>query len=137
GVAADICERRDVTGLGELTDPDAVDADDVRTATGLQVQGDLGLVVLVVHTLGLEGDGDVLAVVGHRLLELGDHPLVDPVRLGLVLPAGDRVGDDRQRGAVPAAVLVPTTAARREGEGGDRHAGNRPECLRLAHGRSP
>src|SRR5699024_9603889 len=114
---------------------DAVDADDVGAATGLQVQGDLGLVVLVVDALGLELDGDVLALVGHRLFELRDHPLVDPGRLGLVLPAGDGVGDDGQRGAVATAfVSLPTSAAGCEGQGRDGHTGDCAGCRLPTHG---
>lgn len=130
----DLGERLDVPGLGELAHPDAVEVDDVGARPRLEVEGDLGLVLLVVHAARLEHHTDVAALGLLRGLEPGDDPLGRPVGGLGVLAAGDRVGGDGQGDALArgAAVIAGAGAAGAQGQQGHRR---HRECR--SHDRPP
>src|SRR5215469_173967 len=107
----EVVQRLDVPGVGELADPDAVQRVDVRAGTGFQVQRDLALVVLVSRagTLELHRRRATLGLlVGD---EVGDDPVLDPVRALGVLAAGDPVCRDRQRELFGIRVRVRAVVA--------------------------
>jgi len=87
-----LVQRLQEPGLGELPHPGAVRGEHVGVGAGAQVQGQLGLDVLVVGAGADVLDRHLAALVGHLLLEVGDHPVLQPARLGGVLPSLDRVG---------------------------------------------
>src|SRR5690606_6959021 len=141
-VRGDLVQRLDVPGLGELAHPGAVDADHVGSATGVQVERDLGLVVLVIHSLRFEGERDVPPLLLLHRRELGDYVVLDPRRGFGVLATHDGVACHYKDVRVGVR-----SAARRAGRGcgydtgakntgaQDRTAGNgRPTTVSGARG---
>ena len=118
-------EGHDESGVGKLWDPELVEGDDVGAASGLDVEGDAGLVVAIVNAGGEEGDGDAeFAADGGEFL---GEPLGD---LG-VDTSGGGVDHDGEAGRGFGPGGLPG-AAGEGGEGDEEQAGRPPRRKALS-----
>lgn len=74
----------------------------------------------VVHPGAGELDLDLASLVLHLSFEVGDDIVLHPLRGGSVFPAGDRVGEDRERDGPVSCVSLVVTSSRRARSGSDQ-----------------